>query len=62
MEKRTNCSLWKRGDLTPKVRDIRKYCGKEEKLLIVEKRRNCSLGAISSLFHNILLPIVRFPC
>ena len=30
-----------------------KYCGKEEKLL---------LGAISSLLHNILLPVVRFSC
>ena len=29
---------------------------------IVEKGRNCSLGAISPLFHNILLPVVRFPC
>ena len=29
---------------------------------IVEKRRNCSLGAISPLFHNILIPVVRFPC
>ena len=31
---------------------------------IVEKRRNCTLGAISPLFHNtcILLPVVRFPC
>ena len=28
---------------------------------IVEKRRNCSLGAISPLFHNIL-PVVRFSC
>ena len=26
------------------------------------KRRNCSLGAISWLFHNILLPVVRFSC
>ena len=26
------------------------------------KRRNCSLGAISPLFHNIFLPIVRFSC
>ena len=45
--------------LTPKVRDIVKlYCGKEEKWLlsIVEKRRNGSLGAISPLFHSILLP------
>ena len=24
---------------------------------IVEKRRNCCLGAISPLFHNILLPV-----
>ena len=29
---------------------------------IVEKRRNCSLGAISPLFHNILLPVVRHSC
>ena len=29
---------------------------------IVEKRRNCSLGAISPLFHNILIPVVRYPC
>ena len=29
---------------------------------IVEKRRNCSLGAISPLFHNILLLVVRFSC
>ena len=29
---------------------------------IVEERRNCSLGAISPLFHNILLPVVRFSC
>ena len=28
----------------------------------MEKRRNCSLGAISPLFHNILLPFVRFSC
>ena len=27
---------------------------------IVEKGRNCSLGAISPLIHNILLPGVRF--
>ena len=27
----------------------------------MEKRRNCS-GAISPLFHNILLPLVRFSC
>ena len=26
----------------------------------MEKRRNCSLGAISPLFHNILLPVLRF--
>ena len=25
----------------------------------MEKRRNCSLGAISPLFHNILLSVVR---
>ena len=29
---------------------------------IVEKRRNCSLGAISPLFRSICLPVVRFPC
>ena len=29
---------------------------------IVEKRRNCSLGAISPLFHNIFLPVIRFSC
>ena len=29
---------------------------------IVENRRNRSLGAISPLFHNILLPVVRSPC
>ena len=29
---------------------------------IVEKRRNCSLGTISPLFHNIFLPVVRFSC
>ena len=29
---------------------------------IVEKRRNCSLGAISPLFHNIFLHVVRFTC
>ena len=28
----------------------------------MEKRRNCSLGAISPLFHNIFLPVVRFSC
>ena len=28
---------------------------------IVEKWRNCSLRAISPLFHKILLPVVRFP-
>ena len=27
---------------------------------IVEKRRNCSLGAISPLIHNLSLPVVRF--
>ena len=26
----------------------------------MENRRNCSLGAISPLFHNILLPVLRF--
>ena len=30
---------------------------------IVEKSRNCSLGAISPLFHNIFfLPVARFSC
>ena len=28
----------------------------------MEKRRNCSLGAISPLFHNIFLHVVRFSC
>ena len=28
----------------------------------MEKRRNCSLGAISPLFQNIFLPVVRFSC
>ena len=28
----------------------------------VEKRRNCFLGAISPLFHNVMLPVVRFSC
>ena len=28
----------------------------------VEKRRNCSLGTKSPLFHNILLPVVRLSC
>ena len=27
---------------------------------IVEKRRNCSLGAIPPLFHNILIPLLDF--
>ena len=40
-------------NLTPEVRVILKN--------IVEKRRNCSLGALSPLFHNILVPVVRFP-
>ena len=26
----------------------------------MEKRRDCSLGAISPLSHNIVLPVVRF--
>ena len=38
-------------NFTPEVRDLLKYSGKEEKI-----------GAISPLFHNILLPIVRFLC
>ena len=29
---------------------------------IVEKGRNCSPGAISPLFHNILYPDFRFLC
>ena len=29
---------------------------------ILEKRINCSWGANSPLFQNILLPVVRFPC
>ena len=29
---------------------------------IVEKGRNCSLGAISPFIHNILLPDVRYLC
>ena len=52
-------------NLTPEVRLYWKYCGKQEKLLlknIVQKRRNCSSGAISPLFHNILLPVLRIPC
>ena len=28
----------------------------------MEKRRNCFLGAISPLFHNIFLPVVKFSC
>ena len=28
----------------------------------MEKRRNCSLGVISPLFHNIFLPVLRFSC
>ena len=39
-------------NLTP---EVKKYIEN-----IVEKRRNCSLGAISPLFHNILLPVVNF--
>ena len=27
----------------------------------MEERRNCSLGAIAPLFHNILSHVVRFP-
>ena len=38
-------------NLTLEIQDILKN--------IVEKRRNC-FGAISPLFHNILLPVVRF--
>ena len=29
---------------------------------IVEKRRNCSLGAIFPLFQNIFLAVVKFSC
>ena len=39
---------------TLEIRDILKN--------IVEKRRNCSLGAISPLFYNIFLPVVSFLC
>ena len=39
-------------NLTFEVRDILKK--------IVEKRRNCSLGAISPLFHDILFRVARF--
>ena len=38
-------------NLTPEVRDI---------LKILWKRGE--IAPISSLFHNILLPVVRFPC
>ena len=38
-------------NLTPEVRDI---------LKILWKRGE--IGAISPLFHNILLPVVRFSC
>ena len=41
-------------NLTP---EVKKYIEN-----IVEKTRNCSVGAISPLFHNILIPVVRFPC
>ena len=39
---------------TLEIRDILKN--------IVEKRRYCSLGAISPLFHNIVLHVFRFSC
>ena len=39
-------------NLTP---EVKKYIEN-----IVEKWRNCSLGAISPLFHNILLPVINF--
>ena len=42
-------------NLTPEVRNIYMYNN-------VEKRRNCSLGAISPLFHIILLPVVIVSC
>ena len=41
-------------NLTPKVGHILK--------ILRKKRRNCSLGAISPLFHIILLPVFRFVC
>ena len=41
-------------NLTPEVKRYIKN--------IVEKRRNYSLGAISPLFHNVLLPVIRFSC
>ena len=41
-------------NLTPEVRNIYKKN--------VEKRRNCSLGAISPLFHIILLLVVIVSC
>ena len=37
---------------TPEIRDILKN--------ILEKRRNCSLGAISPLFHNIFYMLLDF--
>ena len=40
-------------NLTPEVRDI---------LKIMWKRGEIGAGAFSSLFHNILLPVVRFSC
>ena len=40
--------------LTPEVRDTLKILWKRGEI--------APLGAISPLFHNILLPVVRFPC
>ena len=52
--------------LTPEVRDILKILWNRGEIAplenIVEKRRNWSKGAISPLFHNILLPVGRFSC
>ena len=45
-------------NLTPEVRDILKILWKRGE---IAPRRNCYLGAISTLFHNILLPVLRFP-
>ena len=41
-------------NVAPEIRDKLKN--------IVKKWRNCSLGAISPLFHNIVIPVVRFSC
>ena len=42
-------------NLTPEVTDILKILWKRGEIAPKE-------GAISSLFHNILLPVVRFSC